>query len=157
MNIIETLRKNVIDDLFHLGTVNNHWHIWSEQLREIIGPNPSAQSVLNIGDNLSSVFEEDEAADDVDSEELEEDVLETSETDDEEANEENSDANVGKVLFKAKPVDGAQSSFRSLDVLEREAEYRHLRVLDVLLCLDEALHTAFRDILAHVVVDPPSC
>ena len=73
--------------------------------------------------DLSSVFEEDEAADDVDSEELEEDVLETSEIDDEKANEENSDANVGKVLFKTKPTDGAQSSFRSLDVLEREAEF----------------------------------
>ncbi len=75
------------------------------------------------GGDLSSVFEEDEAADDVDSEELEEDVLETSETDDEEASEGDSDANVGKVLFKAKSTDGAQSSFRSLDVLEREAEF----------------------------------
>lgn len=75
------------------------------------------------GGDLSSVFEEDEAADDVDSEELEEDVLETSETDDEEASEDDSDANVGKVLFKAKSTDGAQSSFRSLDVLEREAEF----------------------------------
>lgn len=73
--------------------------------------------------DLSSVFEEDEAADDVDPEELEEDVLETSETDDEEASEGDSDANVGKVLFKAKSTDGAQSSFRSLDVLEREAEF----------------------------------
>lgn len=73
--------------------------------------------------DLSSVFEEDEAADDVDPEELEEDVLETSETDDEEASEDDSDANVGKVLFKAKSTGGAQSSFRSLDVLEREAEF----------------------------------
>lgn len=73
--------------------------------------------------DLSSVFEEDEAADDVDPEELEEDVLETSETDDEEASEGDSDANVGKVLFKAKSTDGAQSSFQSLDVLEREAEF----------------------------------
>ena len=73
--------------------------------------------------DLSSVFEEDEAADDVDPEELEEDVLETSETDDEEASEGDSDANVGKVLFKAKSTGGAQSSFRSLDVLEREAEF----------------------------------
>ena len=38
-------------------------------------------------------------------------------------------------------------------LLEREAEDRHLRVLHILLRLDEALHAVLRDILAHVVVD----
>lgn len=56
MNIIEDIRKNVISDLFATGTVSTNWPQWSTRIREIIGQNPTPQSVLNIGDNLAEIF-----------------------------------------------------------------------------------------------------
>ena len=56
MNIIEDIRKNVVSGLFNAKTVRNNWPQWSVLIREIIGSDPTPQSVLSIGDNLSRVF-----------------------------------------------------------------------------------------------------
>lgn len=56
MNIIEDIRKNVVSDLFATAAIQNCWPIWLNRVREIIGPQPTAQSVLRIGDHLSEIF-----------------------------------------------------------------------------------------------------
>lgn len=56
-NIIEELRKQVIDDLFTTNTMKSSWLQWKEQIRDIIGDNPTPQSILNLGDYLRSIFQ----------------------------------------------------------------------------------------------------
>lgn len=61
MNIIEDIRKNVVSDLFATAAIQNCWPIWLNRVREIIGPQPTAQSVLRIGDHLSEIFKTNES------------------------------------------------------------------------------------------------
>lgn len=57
MNIIEDIRKNVVSDLFATAAIQNCWPIWLTRARDIIGQQPTAQSVLRIGDHLSEIFQ----------------------------------------------------------------------------------------------------
>lgn len=57
MNIIEDIRKNVVSDLFATAAIQNCWPIWLNRAKAIIGPQPTAQSVLRIGDHLSVIFQ----------------------------------------------------------------------------------------------------
>ncbi len=57
MNIIEDIRKNVVSDLFATAAIQNCWPIWLNRAKAIIGPQPTAQSVLRIGDHLSEIFQ----------------------------------------------------------------------------------------------------
>lgn len=56
MNIIEDIRKDVVDGLFNTNTVRYNWPQWSRRIKEIMGNNPTPQSVLSIGDNLANIF-----------------------------------------------------------------------------------------------------
>lgn len=57
MNIIEGIRKNVVSELFATTAIQNCWPIWLNRARAIIGPQPTTQSVLSIGDHLSEIFQ----------------------------------------------------------------------------------------------------
>ncbi len=57
MNIIEDIRKNVVSDLFATAAIQNCWPIWLNRAKAIIGPQPTAQSALRIGDHLSEIFQ----------------------------------------------------------------------------------------------------
>lgn len=56
MNIIEELRQNAVNELFDTDTVINCWQVWGREIRAILGDNPSAQNILDVGDNLSRIF-----------------------------------------------------------------------------------------------------
>lgn len=56
MNIIEVLRKNSIESIFSTNTVQGCWPIWSEAIKELIGENPRAEDLLNLGNQLSAIF-----------------------------------------------------------------------------------------------------
>ena len=58
MNIIESLRQMVIEDLFNLNTVASNWDVWSDCIKNHIGEQPTAQSILDIGDYISEVFKQ---------------------------------------------------------------------------------------------------
>lgn len=58
MNIIESLRQTVVDDLFRLNTVSSNWGVWSGCIRDRIGMQLTAQSILDIGDYISEVFKQ---------------------------------------------------------------------------------------------------
>lgn len=57
MNIIETLRKQVIEDLFSIKSVSSNWDIWSQNLRDKMSSPVNSQSILDIGDWLSETFQ----------------------------------------------------------------------------------------------------
>lgn len=58
MNIIESIRQMVIDDLFSISSVTSNWGVWSGYMRDRMGDRPSVQSILDIGDYLSDVFKQ---------------------------------------------------------------------------------------------------
>ncbi|QGG47634.1 hypothetical protein [Heliorestis convoluta] len=53
--IIEHLRKEAINHLFSLDTVQNCWSIWKAQIQQQL-PDLNAINVLDLGDHLSNVF-----------------------------------------------------------------------------------------------------
>ena len=55
-NIIEFLRKEVVDGLFQSATMKTVWSIWREKIREILPENCKEQDILNLGDSLSDIF-----------------------------------------------------------------------------------------------------
>lgn len=56
MNIIEVLRRNSLESIFSTNTVRGSWPIWSEGFKELLGENPKAEDLLNLGNNLSAIF-----------------------------------------------------------------------------------------------------
>ena len=58
MNIIESLRKTVVEDLFSISSVSSNWDIWNNHIRKHIGTELTAQSILDIGTYLSDVFKQ---------------------------------------------------------------------------------------------------
>lgn len=59
MNIIEHLRKQVIDGLFDLSSFENNWNnSWKEIIREniILDGNYSTSNILDLGDKLREIF-----------------------------------------------------------------------------------------------------
>lgn len=56
MNIIEAIRKQVVEDLFKAKTVRSCWSVWQDQIIDLIGENPTPQSVLALGDHLREIF-----------------------------------------------------------------------------------------------------
>jgi hypothetical protein len=56
MNIVEVLRKNSLESIFSTNTVQNSWPIWSEEIKRLIGQNPKAEDLLNLGNHLSAIF-----------------------------------------------------------------------------------------------------
>ena len=55
-NIIERLRRAVINDLFLTNTVNQCWGVWKPLIQNVIGPSPTPQSLLDIGEHLRDIF-----------------------------------------------------------------------------------------------------
>jgi len=55
-NIIETLREKAVDKLFTTASFSNCFSTWITNIRTLIGNNPSPTSILNLGDNLASIF-----------------------------------------------------------------------------------------------------
>lgn len=55
-NVIERLRQTVINDLFDTNTVNQCWGVWKPLIQSVIGANPNAQSVLDLGEHLREIF-----------------------------------------------------------------------------------------------------
>ena len=56
MNIIEVLRRNSLESIFSTNTVQGCWPIWSEAIKELLGENPRAEDLLNLGNHLSAIF-----------------------------------------------------------------------------------------------------
>lgn len=56
MNIYELLRKETVTSLFSGATVPKCWEIWKPEINKILGNEPSAESILSLGDNLSNIF-----------------------------------------------------------------------------------------------------
>ena len=56
MNIIESIRKQVICDLFSTTTMNNCWQIWQPLILTRLGRNYTPQNILDLGDYLSEIF-----------------------------------------------------------------------------------------------------
>ena len=56
-SLVELLRKQAIEALFQSSSVSQNWPVWGREIRKIIGPEPSAQSILEIGDHLREVFQ----------------------------------------------------------------------------------------------------
>lgn len=55
-NIIEKLRQTVVNDLFKTKSFRVSYEVWKNEINRIIGPNPSASSILDLGDHLSEIF-----------------------------------------------------------------------------------------------------
>ncbi|MBQ3910997.1 MAG: hypothetical protein II691_06790, partial [Muribaculaceae bacterium] len=55
-NIIEKLRQTVVNDLFKKKSFRVSYEVWKNEINRIIGPNPSASSILDLGDHLSEIF-----------------------------------------------------------------------------------------------------
>lgn len=55
-NIIERLRRTVINDLFETNTVNQCWGVWRPLIQNAIGTSPTPQSLLDIGEHLREIF-----------------------------------------------------------------------------------------------------
>lgn len=55
-NIVENLRKVVVEDLFNTSTFNKCWDVWVNDVHKFIGETPTPQSILNLGDHLSEIF-----------------------------------------------------------------------------------------------------
>ena len=56
-NIIERLRKKVVDDLFSTSSFGNCWSVWGPAIQNLVGANPTPQSILDLGDNLRGIFQ----------------------------------------------------------------------------------------------------
>ena len=56
MNIIEDLRKVVIDDIMALSSFQSVWSTWQGIIRPVMGSVPTAPSIIEIGNHLSDVF-----------------------------------------------------------------------------------------------------
>ncbi len=56
MNIIELLRRNALDSLYSTNTVASSWPIWSTNIDRLLGTNPRAEDILNLGNHLSEIF-----------------------------------------------------------------------------------------------------
>jgi hypothetical protein len=56
MNIVEILRRNALESIFSTNTVKSSWPIWSDNIHRIIGDNPRAEDLLNLGNHLSEIF-----------------------------------------------------------------------------------------------------
>ncbi len=56
-NVIERLRHMVVRDAIKLNTVKQCWPTWNPMIKNIIGENPTAQSILDIGDHLREIFQ----------------------------------------------------------------------------------------------------
>lgn len=55
-SIIEFAREMAVSSLFRVPTFRNSWPTWKSSIVGLIGPSPSATTILNLGDNLSQVF-----------------------------------------------------------------------------------------------------
>lgn len=55
-NIIEFLRKEVVNGLFQTTTMQTVWNVWQNKIREILPQNCNEQDFLNLGDYLSDIF-----------------------------------------------------------------------------------------------------
>lgn len=55
-NIIEILRKKVIEDIFKTKTIQKCWPIWNGIIKEKLPNNVREQNILNLGDHLSEIF-----------------------------------------------------------------------------------------------------
>ena len=55
-NIIERLRRTVINDLFETNTVNQCWDVWKPLIQNVIGQSPTPQALLDIGEHLRDIF-----------------------------------------------------------------------------------------------------
>ena len=55
-NVIERLRHMVVRDALKLNTVKLCWPTWNPIIMNSIGENPTAQSILDIGDHLREIF-----------------------------------------------------------------------------------------------------
>lgn len=56
MNIVEYIRKEAITKLFGMSTFNNVWEIWRPEILRLTQNPPLAPNVLELGDNLASIF-----------------------------------------------------------------------------------------------------
>lgn len=57
-NIIEKLRQKVITDLHSVYSFSNSLVLWKPIIKNLIGENPTPQSILNLGDHLREIFAE---------------------------------------------------------------------------------------------------
>lgn len=56
MNIVEELRKQSLENIFNQQTFSNCFDIWKHEINSILGDNYNFNRMLNLGDNLSSIF-----------------------------------------------------------------------------------------------------
>lgn len=55
-NVIERIRQRVVQELFNTTTVQRSWIVWQPIIQGLIGNNPTAQSILNLGEHLRDIF-----------------------------------------------------------------------------------------------------
>ncbi|MGM0580545.1 MAG: hypothetical protein ACQETL_07690 [Bacteroidota bacterium] len=55
-SIPEYLRKQSVESCFELSAFRNGWPTWKSEIQNYIGNTPQGSDILNIGDNLSSIF-----------------------------------------------------------------------------------------------------
>jgi hypothetical protein len=57
MNIVEYIRKEAVSNLFNMSTFSNSWPVWQPVISTHIGLPLNPTSILNIGDDLASIFQ----------------------------------------------------------------------------------------------------
>lgn len=56
MNIVEYTRQRAINNIFEMSSFNNAWLIWKHEIDSLIGPSPTPEKILALGDHLSDIF-----------------------------------------------------------------------------------------------------
>ena len=56
MNAIDEFRMKVMEKNASVKSFSNAWQVWRPKVDELIGEEPSAEQIFNLGDNLSEIF-----------------------------------------------------------------------------------------------------
>lgn len=56
MKNIEVVRREVIDNLFDMKTMQTVWPVWKATINSLLGARPTVRSLLDLGENLADVF-----------------------------------------------------------------------------------------------------
>jgi hypothetical protein len=56
-NICEYIRKLSVESCFELAAFRNGWTTWKAQIHNILGKTYNELNILDLGDHLSSIFE----------------------------------------------------------------------------------------------------
>ncbi|MEH0153599.1 hypothetical protein V6R21_05760 [Limibacter armeniacum] len=57
MNLIESLRKRTIDQLFKVESFEKHWERWQVEIENKLGDEITAEKLIDLGDHLSEIFQ----------------------------------------------------------------------------------------------------